>query len=481
VSSRESTSTASSSDQNRNAAPTPLPPPTKLTGTSPASTGSNAAIIDTPATPGGFSVCATNDGAQVVWNSVTYAASYNVYYSTTSGKEMTGSGTKQTFATSPYPVTGLTNGTTYYFQVTAINSIGESAPTTESSAVPTASIHDSLVVGVTNTNSVYFYDCYSQLGSSVSSPTRTLTLPAGTQAAGEGGIAVDQANNWLYVATTASSNGGEILVYHNAGTLSGSASVFKDATEVLYDATNATAPSPAENVDGIVLDTVNHILYADSFGYFTFYTSPSDMTGRVPFHDSTFGTTLGHGSQMAVDTTGTNPSAYLYLGQRSTVSGNAGVWNVSVFASSLKSTSAPASGWATMPTPTKQITLASPDTFNTSVGTLALAIDTSTTNGTLYVSGSNSTNSSNVFSMALNTAGTGTTVTNAIVFPSISGALYGPDVIGFYGNELWTLGPSYVYDITSANNANGTVGTSLTPARTTNAGNDSSGGIVYVP
>ena len=45
-------------------------------------------------------------------------------------------GTKITGATSPYSHTALTNGTTYYYIVTAVNLGGESAASTQVSAMP---------------------------------------------------------------------------------------------------------------------------------------------------------------------------------------------------------------------------------------------------------------------------------------------------------------------------------------------------------
>jgi len=66
---------------------------------------------------------------------VTNATSYKVYWSTTSGAAL-GSGSKAGANSASYVANGLTNTTTYYFVVTGINQAGESAASSEVSAVP---------------------------------------------------------------------------------------------------------------------------------------------------------------------------------------------------------------------------------------------------------------------------------------------------------------------------------------------------------
>ena len=88
-----------------------------------------------PSAPTGVSATAGNTQATISWTAVTGATSYNVYYSTTAGVT-TASGTKITNATSGSAITGLTNGTTYYYIVTAVNLGGESAASAQVSAMP---------------------------------------------------------------------------------------------------------------------------------------------------------------------------------------------------------------------------------------------------------------------------------------------------------------------------------------------------------
>src|SRR4029077_11420076 len=74
--------------------------------------------------------------ATLTWNAASGAVSYNVKRSTTSGGTYTTISTAGAVTTTSYPDTGLTNGTTYYYVVSAVNGAGESANSTEASATP---------------------------------------------------------------------------------------------------------------------------------------------------------------------------------------------------------------------------------------------------------------------------------------------------------------------------------------------------------
>jgi subtilase family serine protease len=90
-----------------------------------------------PAAPTGLK--ATSGSAQVAlsWNASAGATSYRVYRGTSAGGE-SGTPIATGIAGTTYTNTGLTNGTTYYFKVTAVNSVGESAKSAEASATPSS-------------------------------------------------------------------------------------------------------------------------------------------------------------------------------------------------------------------------------------------------------------------------------------------------------------------------------------------------------
>lgn len=89
-----------------------------------------------PAAPTGLTAVAGDQLVNLSWNGSTGATSYAVYKSTTNGSSYTLVSSSVT-ATN-FSVTGLTNGTTYYFVVTASNASGTSPYSNQASATPQA-------------------------------------------------------------------------------------------------------------------------------------------------------------------------------------------------------------------------------------------------------------------------------------------------------------------------------------------------------
>ncbi len=96
-----------------------------------------------PAAPTGVTATGGANQVTVSWSSVTGATSYNLYWSTASGVTPS-TGTRIAGVTSPYVQRGLSAGTAYYYVVTAVNSVGESASSAQVTATTSPSAFDAL-------------------------------------------------------------------------------------------------------------------------------------------------------------------------------------------------------------------------------------------------------------------------------------------------------------------------------------------------
>jgi predicted phage tail protein len=173
-----------------------------------ATPGTSATVPDAPTsltcTPGNTTVTLNwsppaSDGGSPI-------TGYNVYMGTTPGGESTTPVNASPLPATAvsFPVQGLTNGTTYYITVTAINAIGEGAASSESSATPTASATAP--------------DAPIALSAT---PGDGLVALSWSAPASDGGSAITGYN--VYVGT---SPGGESTTPVNASPLSGTASSF---------------------------------------------------------------------------------------------------------------------------------------------------------------------------------------------------------------------------------------------------------------
>jgi fibronectin type 3 domain-containing protein len=107
-------------------------------GPSPNSNEASATPCAPPAAPAVLSATPGNAQVSLSWTASSGATSYNLKRSTTSG------GPYATVApgvtTTSYTDAGLTNGTTYYYVVSAVNSCGEGSNSTQVSATPAVTV-----------------------------------------------------------------------------------------------------------------------------------------------------------------------------------------------------------------------------------------------------------------------------------------------------------------------------------------------------
>jgi xyloglucan-specific exo-beta-1,4-glucanase len=91
-----------------------------------------------PGAPTGITVSAGNNQVSISWGTAAGATSYNIYRSTTAGQQGSSVGTS---TSASFVDTTAVNGTTYLYEVTAVNAGGEGQPSTQSSGVsPTAPV-----------------------------------------------------------------------------------------------------------------------------------------------------------------------------------------------------------------------------------------------------------------------------------------------------------------------------------------------------
>lgn len=106
-----------------------------------------------PSAPTGVAVTAFSGGVTVGWDPVDGATSYNIYMASSSGVTKASyqtlpAGERNSVAASPFTHTDLSDGTTYYFVVTALNASGESAESAEVSATPVSNALPSAPTGL---------------------------------------------------------------------------------------------------------------------------------------------------------------------------------------------------------------------------------------------------------------------------------------------------------------------------------------------
>ena len=106
-------------------------------GTSPASGEASATPLAPPAAPTGLTATRGNTQVSLSWTASPGATSYSVYQGTSAGGEAA-TAIASGLTTTSYTNTGLTNGTTYYYKVTATGSGGEGLRSGEVSATPLA-------------------------------------------------------------------------------------------------------------------------------------------------------------------------------------------------------------------------------------------------------------------------------------------------------------------------------------------------------
>ncbi len=215
------------------------------------------APITPPAVPTGLQATAGNAQVNLTWNASAEATSYHVKRSTTAGSGYTqiGAPTTANFADS-----GLTNGTTYYYVVAAVNTAGESGNSNQASATPVNAAVDvtiSIDPAKTKPISPYIYGINFYSGNPGVSPLLTFDRAGG--------------NRWTaYNWETNASNAGSDYIYNNDSYLSGS-NVPAEAVRSFI------AADQGQGLASLVTVQLQGLVSADENGPVS-VTSPPDLT-----------------------------------------------------------------------------------------------------------------------------------------------------------------------------------------------------------
>ncbi len=138
-------------------------------------------VLSAPVAPTSLTATPGNMQVTLSWSVSTGATSYHIKRSTTNGS---GYAQISAPATTGYIDTGLTNGTTYYYIVTALNTAGESANSNQTSATPANAVADvTITIDPTKTKPIspYIYGINFYSGNAGASPLLTFDRAGGNR------------------------------------------------------------------------------------------------------------------------------------------------------------------------------------------------------------------------------------------------------------------------------------------------------------
>jgi len=172
-----------------------------------------------PTAPKGVKATAGHGEVTITWDNVTGATSYNLYYSTLEGvTKVTGDRLKG--VGNPYRFTGLVNGTTYHFVVTAVNPAGEGPISSEVSSTPTPSPppapknvvpnpgHGAITISWDNVTGVTSYNIYYDSATPVTKSTADNVIGATSPKVINGLI---NGTTYYFAVTSVNANGESVF------------------------------------------------------------------------------------------------------------------------------------------------------------------------------------------------------------------------------------------------------------------------------
>ena len=254
-------------------------------------------------------VTATKGNGQVTlsWTSVSGATSYYIYWGTTSSVSRNIFSENLTSTTNSYTHTGLTNGTTYYYVITALNSYGMSGESSQVSATPSTTSTTTLMGGSIQGTSLNLTSTNAAVTTFAGSAgTSGSTNATGTSARfyNPNGITTDGTN--LYVADTNNYTIRKIVISTGvvttiAGSAGSSGSTDGTGTSARF---NSSEGITTDGTNLFITDYNNHTIrkIVISTGVVTTIAGTAGSSGST---DAT-GTSARFNSSEGITTDGTN-------------------------------------------------------------------------------------------------------------------------------------------------------------------------------
>jgi hypothetical protein len=220
----------------------------------------NRSFTTFPGSPTNLSATAGNAQATLSWSAPTNnggsaITGYTIKYSNGTFVTTTGAGTTS------YTVTGLTNGTSYTFIVTANNSVGSSTPSSFPSVTPVAPVNN---LYIESAQGIKFF---GGTGGSytITPPGRSLSYAVGYDFNG------DQSINFVMTG----GNSSPVYIYFNTSSFSGTTEII--VNNVNYGNNGGTA---VYFPYGIVNATATHTMATNGGAIYISATAPSDYNTR---------------------------------------------------------------------------------------------------------------------------------------------------------------------------------------------------------